>query len=161
MAQELGRVHRPSGERFQGKRKLLLVPLVYGPPNQGQEHETILKRYWDQVQSQVASLEPGLGHVQHVYHEGLTDSGTQGLKLLEQRDQQGYVLVQAKCQAGATLEATEDEEILAESLDLQRCLMLPFISHKVALRLQDWSNESTRKRYEHISLTSWEGGQSC
>ena len=49
------------------------------------------------------------------------------------------------------LEATEDEGCLAETLDLQRCLMLPFASQSVARRLHDWFNESNRKRYEHIA----------
>ena len=32
MTQELGRLERPTTESFQGKRKLLLVPLIYGLP---------------------------------------------------------------------------------------------------------------------------------
>ena len=151
MAQELGRIERPSLEPFQGKRKLFLVPLVYGPPSQAEEGLTILLRYWDQMQSQVASLESKLGEIKHIYHETIPKEGEEGLKHLEEVDQRSLQFIQTKCQTGATLEATEDEELLGETLDLQRCLMLPFSSDKVALKLQDWFTSSNSKRYEHIS----------
>lgn len=151
MAQELGRIDRPFVEQYEDKRKLLLVPLVPRPPDQAQECLLILRRYWVQMQSQVATLESKLGQLQHFYHETLTEGGTQGLQRLESIDQQSYNFVRSKCQAGATLEATEDEELLAEVLDLQRCLMLPFYSDEVARRLHEWFAESSRKRYAHIS----------
>ena len=49
-----------------------------------------------------------------------------------QADQRSHSFVSAKCQAGATLEATEDGQVrllgLLETLDLQRCLMVPMAS---------------------------------
>jgi hypothetical protein len=151
MAQEFGRVERPSTIPFRGKRKLFLVPRLYEPPASAEEGVAILQRYWDQMQSQVASLESGLGPIKHIYHEGSTEGGEQGLRHLETVDHRSHTFVQAKCQAGATLEATEDEEVLGETLDLQRCLMLPFISDKVAMRLHDWFTDGIRRRYEHVS----------
>lgn len=151
MAQELGQVERPSSKRFQGKRKLLLVPRLYEPPAGAEEGIAILQRYWDQIQSQVASLETGLGPTKHIYHESLTEGGEQGLRHLEAVDQWSHTFVQAKCQAGATLEPTEDEETLGETLDLQRCLMMPFASNKVAMRLQEWFTDGVRRRYQHVS----------
>ena len=61
MAHELGRMERPSTESFRGKRKLLLAPRVYAPPIDEEEGIAVLQRYWDQIESQVASLESGLG----------------------------------------------------------------------------------------------------
>jgi hypothetical protein len=151
MAQELGRVERPSPGSFQGKRKLFLVPRLYEPPVEAEEGSTILQRYWDQVQSQVASLESGLGPVKHIYHEGLTEGDEQAVAYLETLDQRCYTFVQAKSQAGATLEATEDQDVLNETLDLQRCLMLPLTSNGVATKLQEWFTDSVRRRYEYIS----------
>ena len=151
MTQEIGRVERPFTGSFRGKRKLFLVPRLYEPPASAEEGRTILQRYWDQVQSQVLSLESGLGPAKHIYHESLTEGGEQGLSHLETVDRRSHAFVQAKCQAGAILEATEDEEVLGETLDLQRCLMLPFTSHKVATRLQAWFTDGIRRRYEHIS----------
>lgn len=151
MTQELGRVARPSQERFQGRRKLLLVPRLYEPPADAKEGIAILQRYWDQVHAQVASLEAGLGPIRHVYHESLSEGGEQGLKHLAALDQRSHTFVQARCQAGATLEPTEDEEVLGETIDLQRCLMMPFVSSKVAMRLQEWFTDGIRRRYQHVS----------
>ena len=151
MAQELGRIERPSVEQFSGKRKLFLVPLVYEPPAEVEEGQAVLARYWEQAQAQVASLESKLGASQHVFHEALTEGGPEGLQRLQPTNQQSYAFVEAKCQAGATLEATEDGGLLAEMMDLQRCLMLPLGSEKVARQLQEWFTESVRQRYEHIA----------
>ena len=42
-------------------------------------------------------------------------------------------------------------EILAENLDLQRCLMQPLLSPVVAARLQEWFNEANHRRYEFVA----------
>ena len=150
MAQELSRIERPSADRYLGKRKLLLVPLVYGPPADAADGLAILQKYWDEVQAQISSLESTLGQLRHIYHESLTEAGEEGLKYLSAADQRSHNLVQAKCQGGALLESTEDEQVLLETLDLQRCLMVPLASEKVAISLQEWLAESNRSRYEKI-----------
>jgi hypothetical protein len=151
MAQEIGRISRPAAEQYQGRRKLLLVPLVYGPPAEEPEGVAALQEYWDQMQAQVTSLESALGGLRHIYHESVPTGGQEGLDYLERVDQRSHQFVRAKCESGATLEATEDAGLVAEIMDLQRCLMLPLISGKVAQQLQDWFTESNRDRYEHIS----------
>ena len=150
MTQELGRIERLPADRYLGKRKLLLVPLVYGPPADAADGLAILQKYWDEVQTQIASLESSLGPLRHIYHESLTEGGEEGLKYLAATDQRSHNLVQAKCQGGAVLESTEDQETLLESLDLQRCLMVPLTSEKVAVALQEWLAGSNRSRYEKI-----------
>ena len=150
MSQELGRISRPSAAQYEGRRKLLLAPLVYGPPAEAGEGENILQNYWDQMQQQVESLQAALGGLHHIYHESVGDSGDRGLEQLERTDQRSYQFVKAKCEGGAALEATEDFAALMESLDLQRCLMMPLASQTVLAKLQGWLSESTRSRYQHI-----------
>ena len=150
MSQELSRMERPSTDRFSNKRKLLLVPLLSGPPTGSEEGMAILTRYWEQVQTQISDLESKLGGLRHIYHESLTSSGDEGLKQLEAMDQRSHGLITAKCQARAALEATEDQEILLEALDLQRCLMVPLMTEKVSLALNEWMAERNRSRYEKI-----------
>jgi len=53
MAEELGRVQRPPASQYDGKRKLLLVPLIYGPQTEDTEGDTVLHNYWEQMQTQV------------------------------------------------------------------------------------------------------------
>ena len=151
MAQELGRISRPSAAQYEGRRKLLLVPLVYGPPAEAPEGVAALQKYWDQMQLQVESLQAALGGLHHVYHESLSESGQQALEQLEKADQRSHQFVKAKCEAGAVLEATEDAAALMETLDLQRCLLMPLSSEKVAIKLHEWFNESNKSRYDHIA----------
>lgn len=151
MAQELGRINRPSASQYRDVRKLVLVPLLYGPSSESKEGLAILQTYWDQMQAHVASLETALGGLNHIYHESLTQSGEEGLQQLEVRDHRSHGFISSKCSAGAALEATENADLLAETLDLQRCLMMPLTSEKVALQLQEWFFSSNRERYEHIA----------
>lgn len=151
MTQEIGRVERPAAAQYQGKRKLLLVPLMHTPPDEVAEGVAILERYWDQVRTQIAAMESRLGVLQHIYCESLVEGGDEGLKNLEQVDQRGHSFVKTKCEVGATLQATEDMESLAEILDLQRFLVLPMMSQRVAQRIQEWFSESNKNRYQYIA----------
>ena len=151
MAQPLGRIERPTAEQFSGKRKLLLVPLLYGSQVEEEEAQAIVHKYWEQVQSHVASLDLALGGLKHVYHESLSEGGEPGLSRIELLDKECHAFVRSRCQAGAVLEVTESADLLTETMDLQRCLMLPFASEKVARQLQEWLTESVKSRYQHVA----------
>ncbi|PKB71659.1 MAG: hypothetical protein BZY87_04090 [SAR202 cluster bacterium Io17-Chloro-G6] len=151
MAQELGRIQRPSASQYNGRRKLLLVPLVYGPQADNAEGAAVLQNYWEQMQTQVEALEGALGGLQHIYHESLTVGGDEGLEQLGAADQRSHGFISGKTTSGAVLEPTEDMDVLLETLDLQRCMMIPLASTSVASKLQEWHSESNRQRYEHIA----------
>ena len=151
MAQELGRIQRPSASQYDGRRKLLLVPLVYGPQADNPEGAAVLQNYWEQMQTQVDALETALGGLQHIYHESLTVGGDEGLEQLGAADQRSHGFVAGKTTSGAVLEATEDMDVMLETLDLQRCMMIPLASTSVASKLQEWHSDSNRQRYEHIA----------
>ena len=154
MVEELGRITRPATANYQGKRKLLLAPLIHlavpaeSMPADGGE---ILARYWDQVDVQIRAVQNALGSVTHVYHENLPEGGDAGLGYLEMSGQGSHKLTAGLVDAGAVLEATESMEILAETLDLQRCLMQPLMSPAVAGRLQEWFGEASHRRYEFVA----------
>ena len=151
MSEQLGRIERPSLESYRGKRKLLLVPLLAMPPEDAEDGVAIVGRYWEQVQTQVTSLELGIGWVRHVYHETLPVGGEDGLQMLEASGEMGsHTLARTKCAVGAVLEEGEDAETLLETMDLQRCLMMPFASQKVAGQLQQWLGDAVRRRNEHF-----------
>ena len=154
MVEELGRITRPTTANYQGKRKLLLAPLVHlavpaeSMPPEGAE---ILRRYWDQVDVQVRAVQNALGSITHIYHENLPEGGPAGLGYLEASGQGSHKIAAVLVEAGAVLEATESMEILAETLDLQRCLMQPLMSPAVAGRLQEWFGEANHRRYEFVA----------
>ena len=149
--QELGRISRPGADQYRGRRKLILLPLLYSPATDEPEGAAALQNYWQQAQTQVAALENALGGLRHIYHESVTEGASDGLEQLKAGDLRSYSLLTLKCEAGAVLEATENLEILLETLDLQRCLMMPMASQTVASRLQEWHAEANRRRYEHIA----------
>ncbi len=154
MAEELSRINRPSVGNYLGKRKLLLVPVIHLPvppdaiPPEGAE---IIARYWEQVDVQVRAVQNALGSVSHVYHENTPEGGDDGLGYLEASGQASHSLVKSLTEADATFEAAESMEIMAETLDLQRCLMQPLMSQSVATRLQEWFADANRRRYDFIS----------
>lgn len=156
MAQELTRITRPATGNYQGKRKLLLAPVIHVPvppdamPPEGAE---IMARYWDQVDVQVRAVQNALGAITHVYHESTPEGGEDGLGYLEASGQASHALVKSLIETDATLEPVESMEIMAETLDLQRCLMQPLMSQSVAIRLQEWFADANRRRYDFIAET--------
>ena len=151
MTQELGKIDKPSSESFRGKRKLMLIPWLYQPPEDAVEGREIIGRYWKEISLQVDSLENGLGSVNHIFHETLTSSGDEALEYLDSVSPQCGEFVRRKIAAGAVLETTEDQEIFNETMDLQRCIMIPLQSHKVADQLRNWFDDGVHRRYEFIS----------
>lgn len=154
MAEELTRITRPAAANYQGKCKLLLVPLIQLPvppdaiPPDGAE---IIARYWEQVDVQVRAVQNALGSVTRVYHENLPQGGADGLGYLEASGQRSHALVKTLTDANAVLETTESMDIMTETLDLQRCLMQPLMSQAVAGRLQEWLTEASRRRNDFIA----------
>ena len=154
MAEELSRITRPATANYQGKRKLLLAPLIHlaAPPDAiPSEGVAIVARYWEQVDVQIRAVQNALGTITHVYHENLPEGGDDGLGYLAATNQDTHQLVGRLVEAGAVLEATESMAIMAEALDLQRCLMQPLMSMDVATRLQEWFTDTTRRRYDFIA----------
>ena len=168
MAEELGRITRPAAGNYQGRRKLLLAPLlpVLAPPDGIPDDSipddsiladgaAVIARYWEQVAVQVRAVQNALGRIRHIYHENLPAGGAEGIAYLEASGQGSLPLVreltESSADDGAILEPTESMEIMAEILDWQRCLMQPLISPTVATRLQEWYADASRRRYEFIA----------
>lgn len=154
MAEEIGRITRPATANYQGKRKLLLAPLVQlplPPDRVPAEGAAIMERYWEQVEAQVRAVQNALGSVKHIYHESLPEGGVEGLGYLEAGGQGSHALVSGLVAAGAALETAESMEILAETLDWQRCLMQPLMSREAPGRLQEWFADANRRRYGFIA----------
>ena len=128
----------------------MLIPLIFSTPEQLQEGQTLLQKYWVQMQSQVESLENRLGPVKRIFHENIAAGEDEGLLRLQAMDERSYKFVESKCRNKAVLEATEDEGTLLEVVDLQRCLMLPLLSSRLTAKLHEWYFDGMNRRYEHI-----------
>jgi len=47
MSERIGKIERPSAERFKGKRKICFIPLVYTWEDAPEDYKTLIKRYWE------------------------------------------------------------------------------------------------------------------
>jgi len=150
MAQELSKIDKPEAGSFKQGRKLFLVPLIYSAKGAPPEYVEKFDLYWKQATEHVGNLEAKVGRVDRVYHESISSGGEDGLKAMEKLNPKSCQIARQKCQSNAELEATEDRELVEESMDWERCLLIGFMSSKVAGIVSEFYIEASRKRYEHI-----------
>ncbi len=151
MAEELGKIEKPEAQHFKGKRKVCLVPLIFSGEEAPSEYLEKFNLYWAQASEHISNLESKTGKVSHLYHESITLAGEEGLKIVERLNPSCYQIARDKCQSGAVLEITEDRELAEESMDWERCLLMGFISQKVAKMVSEFYVEALRNRYEYIA----------
>jgi len=138
MPEQLGKIERPEAERFKQGKKLYLVPLVYSSEEAPDEYKEKCSRYWQQVAEQLTNLASKIGRVNRVYHESIFQSGEDGMKAMKTLNLGSYQIVKTQCDNDAIFETVEEEELLEEVMDWQRCLMLGFISDKVASKISEF-----------------------
>jgi hypothetical protein len=151
MAQELGKIEKPSAEKYKGARKLFFVPLIFSPRDVQRELFEKIFRYWDQVESQLLNLELKLGVVKKIYHELVPVGGAEGCKIIEELNSTSYGIVKARIDKGAELHGLEDAELLTESMDWTKCLAVGLQNQKVFDKVYEFYIEAYRKRNEHIA----------
>ena len=151
MSQELGKIEKPSVEEYKAARKLFFVPLIFTPRDiQGELFEKVF-RYWDQVESQLTSLELKLGIAKKVYHELVPVGGEEGGKIIEELNSTSYGIIKARLDKGAELEPLEDADLLTESMDWTRCLAVGLQNQKVFDKVYESYIQAQKKRNEHIA----------
>lgn len=151
MVEQLGRIERPEAERFKQGKKLYLVPLIYSGEETLDEYKEKRSRYWQQVTEQLANLASKIGQVNRIYHESIFQSGEDGMKTMERLNPSSYQLAKTQCDNGAILEVVEERELFEEAMDWQRCLLLGFISDKVANKVTGFYAEATKRRNEFMA----------
>jgi len=151
MAEQVGKIEKPFAARFKEAKKLYLVPLVFLNETAPEEYKERCHRYWQQVVDQLSNLETKIGKVSHVYHESISLSGEQGLKFVEKLNPNSYQIAKNKCDNGAIFEAIEENDLLQEVMDWERCLLLGFVTEKVASKISELYAEASRKRDEFMA----------
>ena len=146
----LSQFPRPEAGQYAGRRKLFLVPLFALPPGVPEDGAQLLERYWSEVRDHVNNLERSLGAVSHVFHETVFSEGDEGLKMVEALNPGASAFVQAMCRSTASLEATEDRDLVEENSDWQRCISIGLMSQKVISAALDGYRDTTQKRFEHM-----------
>ncbi|MGD0355141.1 MAG: hypothetical protein ABSB31_06840 [Dehalococcoidia bacterium] len=151
MSQELGKVEKPEVSSYKHNRKILQVPLIYAGKESPADYLELFEKYWQQVNEMVNKLENSLGSVTVIYHETVNSDGEEGLKLLEGLNPKSHELICNRCKNGDKLKCIEDTKLLEEVMDWERCLMIGFLSDKVATKIYEFFGEASRRRYQYIS----------
>ena len=151
MPEQLGKIEKLEAERFKKGKKLYLVPLVYSVEEAPDNYKEKCSRYWQQVAEQLDNLASKIGRVNRVYHESIFQSDEDGMKAMESLNPSGYQIAKIECDNGAIFETIEEEELFEEVMDWQRCLMIGFMSDKVASKISEFYVEATKKRNEFIA----------
>jgi hypothetical protein len=149
--EQLGKIERLEVESFKQGKKLYLVPLVYSGEEAPDEYKEKCSCYWQQVAEQLTNLASKIGKVNRVYHESIFQCGEDGMKAMERLNPGGYQIAKTQCDNGAILETIEERELFEEVMDWQRCLMLGFISDKVASEVSEFYVEAAKKRNEFMA----------
>jgi hypothetical protein len=145
------RIEKPEAGQFAGKRKLLVVPLLYTWKDAPSEYGILFDIYWTQVREHLGNLESRLGRIDRVFHESIAESGDEALQVLEKFSPATFQIAGDKLKTGATIEATEDETLLEEAMDWERHLMMGFMSERVARVVSGFFDEVSKKRHEHMA----------
>jgi hypothetical protein len=153
MSQEIGRVEKPEVGSFKQERKILQVPLIYVGKEVPADYLELCEKYWGQVDEMIGKLENSLGSATVIFHETVNAGGEDGLKMLETLSPRSHAIVSSRCKSQNILKVIEDTDLLEEVMDWERCIMIGFLSEKVAKQVYDAFSEASRKRYAHISKT--------
>jgi hypothetical protein len=151
MSEELGKIEKPLVDDFKGGRKLFFIPLVLSTKEFPQEYTDKCSRYWEQVETQISSLELKLGNVNRIYHELVPESAEKGVQTIKDLKLSSLQIVENGIARGALLEATENNDILTELMDWSRCLSLGLQSQKVFSKIYESYNEVHARRNDFIS----------
>jgi len=151
MAEQVGKIEKPFAEPFRQGKKLYLVLLVFLNEGAPEEYKEKCHRYWQQVVDQLSNLETKIGKVSHVYHESISLSGEEGRKFVEKLNPNSYQIAKSKCDNGAIFEAIEENDLLQEVMDWERCLLRGFVTEKVASKVSEFYTEASRKRCEFMA----------
>ena len=151
MPEQLGKIERLEVEHFKQRKKLYLIPIIYSGEEAPDEYKEKCSRYWQQVAEQLTNLASKIGRVNRVYHESIFQSGEDGMKAVERLNPSSYQIAKTQCDNGAIFETIEERELFEEVMDWQRCLMLGFISDKVASKVSEFYVEAAKKRNEFMA----------
>jgi len=151
MAEQVGKIEKPTAEHFKEGKKLYLVPLIYSSEDAPPEYKKKISCYWQQVAEQLINLETKIGKVSRVYHESISLPGEDGLKFVEKLNPNSYQIAKNKCDNEAIFEAIEENDLLQEAMDWERCLFVGFVSEKVANKVLEFYTNASKKRYEYMT----------
>ena len=152
MAEELGKIEKPTVEEFKKGRKLYFIPLIYHGEEAPDEYVEKFTKYWEQVEKQIEELALKLGKVNRIYHELIPAGGEDGSEAIKELNDKSHKIIQTCLDKGAQLEAVEEGDLLTEFMDWSRCLIVGLQNQKVLTKVYESYAEVSKKRNEYIAV---------
>ena len=147
----LGSTGKADAQNFENKRKLFLVPNLPTPPEIQATNESLLTKHRNQIQDNIESLEKSLGPVRYIFHELIHESDEKALSALDSISPQHKQICERICESSGKFIATDDQQLLFQMMDLQRCLSVGLISQDVYKLISDYFEKTINDRNQHIA----------
>ena len=97
---------------------------MFGGKELPADYLKIFDKYWEQVKAHISDLESKLGQVNKIYHELISSTGKDGMKVLKKLNAKSHRITETSIEKGGQLEAVEDAELLTEFMDWGQCLSM-------------------------------------
>ena len=144
---ELGKISKPSVDRFKNKKRLIYVPIFFVPPQISEIKENNpFKDYWAEIADNINKLELSLGKIDTIFHEMNTKSKEEGLNIIENINPHGIDFIKILYNSGSKVSDFENEELITELMDWQRALSSGIISAKAREIISREYNETNSER---------------
>ncbi len=147
----LGSTGKADAQNFENKRKLFLVPNLPTPPEIQETNASLLTKHRNQIQDNIESLEKSLGPVRYIFHELIHDSDENAIAALDTISPQHKHICERICESSGKFIATDDQQLLFQMMDLQRCLSVGLISQEVYKLISESFEKTINDRNQHIA----------
>jgi len=152
----IGKIEKLPVEHYKKPgRKLYLVPLLpaaeFHQKVLPKDYPAKLEAYWNEVKSRLDDLGSKVGKIAKIYHELIDEEGEKGLKKIKKLNSKSYRIAKRYVDKGAELQATEDMNLVRESMDWIRCLAADLQSEKALSKVSQFYVEAMQKRDEFIA----------
>ena len=148
---ELGKISKPSVERFNNKKRLIYVPIFFIPPQLTEIKENNpFNEYWSEIADNINKLELSLGKIDIIFHEMNTKSNKEGLNIIESLNPNGIDFIKILHNSGSQISDFENEELITELMDWQRALSSGIISTKAREIISKEYTETNSERNKNL-----------
>lgn len=144
---ELGKIEKPSLERFLEKKKLYCVNHVF-MSGEDQEFKNILDRYWTEIDEHLRRLEVA-GKIDKIFIEGLVYEDEESISKVRNINENLYNLLKKRIDEGGRVIPIEEEGIFSAFVDLRNCLLI-VRNRDVYEKLYGYYKEVAEKRFASI-----------
>ena len=148
---ELGKISKPTVERFNNKKRLIYVPIFFIPPQLTEIKENNpFNEYWKEIANNINKLELSLGKIDIIFHEMNTKPAKEGLDIIENLNQNGIDFIKILYNSGSKISDFENEELVTELMDWQRALSSGIMSEKAREIISKEYTETNSERNKNL-----------